>query len=115
MRIKMIKIKTEPTDKEIDEDLDNSDIVVIVNYKNPEVINEFIEDSKRDSVDIVYIHHYPKENKYTIGIKNLCVKCGKVLGIEYWEVFNYKMGKYENYCLECVDKVSKKIKIKKTK
>lgn len=111
----MVKIITEPTDKEIDENVDNSDLIVIINYKNPEVINDFIESSKRDGVDIVYIHHYPKVNKYTIGIKNLCIKCGKVLGIEYWKVFNHEKEKYENFCLKCVDKASKKLKIKKTK
>lgn len=41
----------------------------MLNYENKNVINDFIEDSKRDGVEIVYIHHYPKENKYTIGVK----------------------------------------------
>jgi len=41
----------------------------VLNYENKNVINDFIEDSKRDGVEIVYIHHYPKENKYTIGVK----------------------------------------------
>jgi len=67
---KEIEIKTEPTEKEIDDDVDNSDAIVVLNYENKNVINDFIEDSKRDGVEIVYIHHYPKENKYTIGVKN---------------------------------------------
>jgi len=41
-----------------------------------------------------------------------CIKCGKDLGIEYWEIFNHKTGEYENYCLECYDKVNKKGKTK---
>jgi len=67
---KEIEIKTEPTEKEIEDDVDNSDTIVVLNYENKGVINDFIEDSKRDKVEIVYIHHYPKEKKYTIGVKN---------------------------------------------
>jgi len=68
---RIIEIKTNPTEKEVDNDVDNSDIITVLEYKNENVINDFIDDSKRDGINIVFIHHYPREKKYTIGIKEL--------------------------------------------
>lgn len=40
---KEIEIKTEPTEKEIDDDVDNSDAIIVLNYENKSVIDDFIE------------------------------------------------------------------------
>lgn len=68
----MMEIKTEPTEREIEDDLDSCDTVVIFNYnKDNTIIKQFIKDfdkNKDVNMEIVHIHHYLEEEKYLIGV-----------------------------------------------
>ncbi len=66
-----IEIIEDPTEEMIEKDVNKADIVVIIHgCRKKKTIQELVDMSKVDpNYQVVYIHFYSKDKKYTIGVK----------------------------------------------
>ena len=82
---------------------------------NPKVIPKLQELKKIAERKELFLVCFERNDKecHRIIIKELierlgdyrCSQCGALLGIEYWEIFNHKKEKYEDYCINCKLKI----------
>lgn len=65
-----MKIIEDPTEEIIDKDLGKASFVAVIHSKRKIEFKELINITKvPPNYQVVYIHHYSKDNKYTIGVK----------------------------------------------
>lgn len=68
-----LEIIENPTEEMIEKDVNKADIVAIIQgSRKKKTIQELIDISKVEpNFQIVYIHFYSKDKKYTLGIKKI--------------------------------------------
>lgn len=67
-----LEIIENPTEEIIDKDLERSDLIAVIHTNRKIEIEELLDITKETpEYQIVYIHYYTKDNKYTIGVKKI--------------------------------------------